>query len=64
MKLLDQTCPTCGITEAAGGYCTACEQPTLPLWGPPKRSARQRATAARFVVNQRKESPRAASEAA
>jgi len=65
LTMLDQTCPCCQTTEAAGGYCTACERPTLPSWiHPPKRSARQRATAARFVANQCKGSRRAASEAA
>jgi methionyl-tRNA synthetase len=60
MTLLDQTCPHCQITEAMGGYCTACERPTLPEWThPPKRSPRQRATAERFAATRRKESPHA-----
>jgi hypothetical protein len=25
---LSQTCPKCGLTEAAGGYCTRCQTPT------------------------------------
>jgi hypothetical protein len=25
-----QTCPKCGLTEAAGAYCTRCETPTGP----------------------------------
>jgi hypothetical protein len=32
MPLLDQTCPHCGITEAAGSYCTSCERSTRPEW--------------------------------
>lgn len=27
---LDQACPTCGLTEAAGAYCTSCRAPTGP----------------------------------
>jgi hypothetical protein len=27
---LEQVCPTCGLREAAGGYCTACATPTGP----------------------------------
>lgn len=29
---LDQTCPTCLITEAAGAYCTKCLRVTEPAW--------------------------------
>lgn len=29
----EQTCPSCGLTEAAGFYCTACTTPTgEPYW--------------------------------
>lgn len=28
---LDQTCP-CGVTEAAGSYCTKCLAPTQESW--------------------------------
>jgi hypothetical protein len=27
---LSQTCPGCGLVEAAGAYCTACRRPTGP----------------------------------
>jgi hypothetical protein len=27
-----QTCPTCGLTEAAGTYCTHCFAWTEPSW--------------------------------
>jgi len=66
LTMLDQTCPYCQITEAAGGYCTACERPTLPSWvhprnlSPAQRAARTRqrpSTATRFA-------PPAKSEAA
>jgi methionyl-tRNA synthetase len=48
MTLFDQTCPHCQITEAAGGYCTSCEHPTLPEWIHPKNlSVAQRAARTR-----------------
>ena len=37
MSGLDQTCPFCEITEAAGGYCTSCERTTRPEWVHSKR---------------------------
>ena len=37
MKLYDQTCPFCRITEAAGWYCTSCERTTRPEWVHSKR---------------------------
>jgi len=37
MSLLNQTCPHCRITEAAGGHCTSCERPTQPDWVHRKR---------------------------
>ena len=27
---LDQSCPACGLVEAAGAYCSACRTPTGP----------------------------------
>jgi hypothetical protein len=39
---LSQRCPACGITEAAGSYCTACYTPTSEAdWRPSERSAAQ-----------------------
>jgi methionyl-tRNA synthetase len=30
---LEQVCPSCGVREAAGAYCTACGTTTgAPLW--------------------------------
>lgn len=30
---LSQRCPACGVTEAAGAYCTSCYGPTgAPTW--------------------------------
>lgn len=41
---LSQTCPACGITEAAGRYCTACLAPTgQALWRRGEMSTAQRA---------------------
>ena len=45
---LDQTCPHCGITEAAGAYCTSCLTPTgdahhLPIVSPARHEASLRA---------------------
>lgn len=49
---LDQTCPSCGMTEAAGRYCTADATPTGPAyWHPVKRSVAQRASAQRLGAN-------------
>ncbi len=32
---LEQVCPTCGVREAAGTYCTACATPTgARFWTP------------------------------
>jgi len=45
---LSQVCPKCGITEAAGGYCTACLTRTgEAVWAPAERSEAQRAVFAR-----------------
>ena len=56
MSVLDQTCPRCGMTEAAGAYCTACSTPTrAPHWHPVKRSVAQSAAAARLAANRGKE---------
>ena len=42
---LDQTCP-CGVTEAAGGYCTRCLRPMGETdWHPIRRSEAQQAAA-------------------
>lgn len=63
--LLDQTCPHCAITEAAGGDCTQCARPTLPDWmHPQKRSAAQETATARLRAFRSKESPTAAPERA
>ena len=43
---LEQTCPDCGRTEAAGYYCSLCCRITGPEdWQPTKRSDAQRAAA-------------------
>jgi methionyl-tRNA synthetase len=48
MTPLNQTCPTCHVTEAMGGYCTSCERPTLPEWIHPENlSVAQRAARTR-----------------
>lgn len=45
---LSQRCPTCGITEAAGGYSTCHETPTGPAdWYRPSASPAARASLAR-----------------
>ncbi len=40
---LDQTCHVCGLTEAAGDYCTRCGARTVRNWHPIKQSEAQRA---------------------
>jgi len=30
LRQMEQTCPRCGLTEAAGWYCTQCARPTDP----------------------------------
>lgn len=54
-KLLDQTCPHCAITEAAGAYCTRCTRRTEPAWlHAPKRSDAQTATLGRLTASRPK----------
>lgn len=44
---LEQRCPSCGLIEAAGAYCTACEKPTgEPHWRRAERTAAQVAATA------------------
>jgi len=43
---LDQTCHACGLTEAAGDYCTRCAARTVRDWHPIKQSEAQRAALA------------------
>ena len=62
---LDQTCPDCGTTEAAGSYCTLCLRPTTDVdKHPAKRSDAQTDALRRSTAARQKESPRGASEAA
>lgn len=58
-KDLEQTCPKCGTTEAAGGYCTKCLTRMTPAdHHPPKRSDAQIATAQRLNAHRSKGSSR------
>ena len=42
---LDQTCPKCGLVEAAGSYCSFCHHiPMAAFWHMPKLTEAQRAT--------------------
>jgi hypothetical protein len=41
---LEQACPSCGMREAAGAYCTACLTATgVPYWRRAVRSEAQKA---------------------
>jgi hypothetical protein len=44
---LDQTCHECGLTEAAGDYCTRCGTNTVHDWHPVEQSEAQKAALAK-----------------
>jgi hypothetical protein len=58
---LEQSCPSCGMTEAAGSYCTRCYARTSEAdWRRPERSVAQRAATDRLWADRSKEIDEAA----
>ena len=57
VRNLDQTCHACGLTEAAGDYCTRCGARTLRDWHPIKQSEAQRVALAANRYFQKRAAP-------
>ncbi len=61
---LSQTCPGCGVVEAAGWHCSACFRPTGPAdWMVQAGKSHPRATDRPVVVQGREEGVSAVSQA-
>lgn len=62
---LEQTCPSCGVKEAAGPYCTSCTTVTgLEDWHRHQASAASIAALGRLNAQRTAETPRGAPQTA